>query len=123
LKTLVLVLLFHSLGQICAAMLDLPVPGTVIGLIGLLAWLLLATPQEAADAHEKRAAPFLKHLGLLFIPGAVGILVHLQRLADEAWALAATIAVSAVLCILGTALALRAMTRKVAADVTGDVIQ
>lgn len=110
-KTLVLVLLFHSLGQVCAALLPLPVPGTVIGLIGLLAWLMLATPPETVDAHEQRAAPFLKHLGLLFIPGAVGILAHLQRLANEAWGLSATLLVSVVVCLLGAAFTLRAVTR------------
>lgn len=110
-KTLILVLLFHSLGQLCAALLRLPVPGTVIGLIGLLAWLLLATPPAAAEAHEQRAAPFLKHLGLLFIPGAVGILAHLQRLADEAWGLSATLLASVLVCLLGAALTLRAVTR------------
>jgi holin-like protein len=111
LKTLVLVLLFHSIGQILAALFSLPVPGTVIGLIGFLAWLLLATPPAALAEHETRAAPFLKHLGLLFIPSSVGILAHLQRFAHEGWALAAALVASVLVCVACTALAVRVFAR------------
>lgn len=111
LKTLVLVLLFHSLGQILATLLPLPIPGTVLGLIGFLAWLLWATPDEALARHEAQAAPFLKHLGLLFIPSSVGILAHLQRFAHEGWALATALVASVLVCVAGTALVVRLAAR------------
>jgi holin-like protein len=106
-KTLVLVLLFHVLGQVLAIALSLPLPGTVLGMIGLLLWLLLAESDEAAHRHERHAAPVLKHLGLFFIPASVGLMAHLQRFAQEGLPLAITLVASALACVIVSALCLR----------------
>lgn len=110
-KTLVLVLLFYVLGQALSTLFPLPVPATVLGMLALLAWLLLGADEEAVQAHEAEAAPFLKHLGLFFIPASVGIITHLQRFVQEGLPLAVSLVASVLVCLIVTALGLRLLAR------------
>ncbi|WP_183093074.1 CidA/LrgA family protein [Nocardioides stalactiti] len=63
---------FQLLGEVTVQVLDLTVPGPVVGMLYLFVFLRLRQP--AADAPVLRAGTgLLRHLQLFFIPAGVGI--------------------------------------------------
>jgi len=96
LKGLAWLLLMQSLGEVLARSLSLPFPGPVVGMLLLLLalrWPLVREPVAAcADA-------LLQHLSLLFVPAAVGVMQHLQRLGDEALAIGVALVASTLVCM------------------------
>jgi holin-like protein len=81
-------------GEAVARGLGLTVPGPVLGMAlmaaGLAAWPALR------QAVEPVAAALLRHLSLLFVPAAVGVVQVLPQLAGQGVAIAASILVSTV---------------------------
>lgn len=70
-------------GEVLVRLLDLPVPGPVIGMVVLL--VLLAWRRPAPEAPVLRAADgLLAHLQLLFIPAGVGVVAYLAVLRQDA---------------------------------------
>lgn len=82
--------------------LDLPIPGAVIGL-GLLLVVLACVPQ-LEQLLAPTADPLLRHMGLLIIPAAVGLMALGPLLLREGAALALILVVSTVLTGLVAAL-------------------
>ncbi len=79
LEALTAVLLFQLLGEALSYLLKLPLPGPVIGMAALfLAWPHL---RKAQSAIEQLSTGLLSHLGLLFVPAGVGVMLHLGLLA------------------------------------------
>ena len=76
-------LLCQLAGELLARALHLPVPGPVLGMGLLLAALLLGG--RVPEAVGTAADGLLAHLGLLFIPAGVGVVLHLDLLAAGAW--------------------------------------
>jgi len=107
LGAITILLLFQLAGEVLAQMLSLPVPGPVIGMALLLLALVLrgSAPQEV----QRTANGILGHLSILFIPGGVGVMLYLPRLADEWLPIVASLVVSTVLTLTVTALVLRAL--------------
>ena len=74
------VLVCWAAGEVLTSLLDLPVPGPVVGLVLLLV-LLRVQPGE-----EERSGPvadgLLRLLPLLFVPAGVGVVEHLDLLRD-----------------------------------------
>ena len=54
----------------------------------------------------------LQHLGLLFIPASVGVVLYLPLLQANAWALSAALGVSVVATVAVTALVLKVWAKK-----------
>jgi holin-like protein len=109
-RGLVQILLFQGLGEIIAKALGLPVPGPVIGLILLLVFLLL---RGRIDPDlDLVACAFAQHLGLLFIPAAVGVVMFAPQLASHGLAIAAILIISVGLAVAITASLLKWLTRK-----------
>lgn len=69
-----------------------PVPGPVLGMA--LLWGLLLLRPGWLPVFKGTAAGLLQHLSLLFVPAGVGIMLHLQRLGDEALAIGVAVLVS-----------------------------
>ena len=91
LEALTTILLFQLLGEALAWLLHLPLPGPVIGMVGLfIAWPYLGRVREAVDRF---ASGLLAHLGLLFVPAGVGVMLHAGLIAE--WWLALLVAVVA----------------------------
>jgi putative effector of murein hydrolase LrgA (UPF0299 family) len=67
---LVEILLFQGLGEVVSQFVVPLIPGPVIGLILLLTWLQIRNGVPAAV--ESVASTLVQHLGLLFVPAAVG---------------------------------------------------
>ena len=108
-RGLVQILLFQGLGEIISKLLSLPVPGPVLGLILLLGFLL-ARGRIDPDL-ELVASGFSQHLGLLFIPAAVGVVMFAPQLADYGFTIATILIASVTLAVAATALLLKWLTR------------
>jgi holin-like protein len=78
---------FLALGKLAEALLHLPVPGSVIGMV--LLWLALETGVVRLAWLEPGARTLLGTLGLLFVPAGVGFVQFLG--AGRTWAMAAVV--------------------------------
>lgn len=97
---LVKLFLFQALGELVSNFLIPFIPGPVIGLVLLLLFLLLARRLPADIDHV--GSGILQHLGLLFIPASVGVLLYLPILKANAWAVVGTLLISVVATIAVT---------------------
>lgn len=102
---LALLLLFQSLGEAIAQLTDAPVPGPVIGLVGLLGCLVWRQKRGHGEwAPLAQAADgLLAHLSIFFIPAAVGVMLYWEPLAREGLAWIVAIVASTVAAIAVTA--------------------
>jgi holin-like protein len=105
LNAVTLLLLFQLAGEAIVLFFALPVPGPVIGM-GLL-FAALALRGGASDELRGTAQNLLQHLSLLFVPAGVGVMLHLQRMADEWLPLVVALVASTFVTIAATALVLR----------------
>ena len=104
-RGLVQILLFQGLGEIISKLLGLPIPGPVIGLVILLATLLM---RRRIDADlDLVATAFTQHLGLLFIPAAVGVVMFVPQLADHGLTIAVILLISVATSVAVSALILK----------------
>ncbi len=89
-------------GEVVARWLALPVPGPVLGMATLL--LALAWRPAWLTALRSTAQGLLQHLSLMFVPAGVGVMLHLQRLGEEAWAVGVAVVLSTWIGMATTAL-------------------
>ncbi|MGE5385504.1 MAG: CidA/LrgA family protein [Betaproteobacteria bacterium] len=108
--TFTLLLVFQVVGEVIAFGFSLPVPGPVIGMALLFVTLVLKGGIGAEIRHT--AQGLLQHLSLLFVPAGVGVMLHLERLADEWLALTASLVVSTVVALLVTAAVMTLVARR-----------
>ena len=102
---LVQILLFQGVGEIVSHFLVPMIPGPVVGLVALLGWLQVR--REAPADVALVADALVQHLGLLFVPAAVGVVMFWPQLRSHALAIGAALVGSVVLTIAVTALVLR----------------
>ncbi|WP_172197360.1 CidA/LrgA family protein [Niveibacterium sp. COAC-50] len=81
LEGLLALLVFQLVGEGLARLLHLPIPGPVLGLLGLFA-VLRARPHWI-ERLRPTAEMLHGHLALLFVPAGVGIVMFLPRLRAE----------------------------------------
>lgn len=103
--TFATLLVFQTLGEGLSYALSLPVPGPVIGMLLLLAYLMLK--HDAIGKLAPTSLALLKHLSLLFVPAGVGIMVHAQRIAAEWLPIMLALVISTVVSIIVTAAVVR----------------
>lgn len=102
-RGLIILLGFQGGGEIVSRLLSLPVPGPVVGLVLLLIFLIWRGKVDAPI--DTVSSALTKHLGLLFVPAAVGVVMFWPQLQTHFLAISialivsvtATIAVSAVI--------------------------
>lgn len=102
-------LAFQLAGEALAHLLGWPVPGAVLGMAGLFCWLVVRG--GVGDGLLTTSQGLLQHLSLLFVPAGTGIMLHLDRVADEWPALLAALLVSTGVTLTVTALVMRACQR------------
>ena len=107
---LVQIFIFQSLGELVSKFALPFIPGPVIGLILLLAFLSLRGHVPASI--DLVGSSVLQHLGLLFIPASVGVVLYLPILQANAWTIAAALVVSVIATIAVTAGLLKALAKK-----------
>lgn len=108
LQGLAILLLLQSAGEVLARLLKLPFPGPVVGLVLLLAALRAEWVRERVGGVARF---LLQHLSLLFIPIGVGVMTHLNVLSEYGLRLALVLLLSTWICLVVTALVLRALMR------------
>jgi len=81
LNGLTLLLIFQLAGELISLVFKLPLPGPVIGMFLLFAWLIFTNKGKDALSHSSSA--ILKHLSLLFVPAGVGLISHFGRVGEE----------------------------------------
>src|ERR1700679_1086415 len=104
------ILLFQGLGELIAHFLLPLIPGPVIGLVLLVAWL--AVRKSVPEHIDMAASGLVHHLGLLFVPAATGVVLFLPQLKAHAGAVVLALVGSVVLTIAVTALLLKWLTRE-----------
>ena len=102
-------LVYQLVGEVISRMLELPVPGPVIGMALLFATLLLR--ESFAEPLRETAQTLLQHLSLLFVPAGVGVMLHFHRIGTEWLPLAVSLIASTVLAVAVTALVLQVLAR------------
>lgn len=84
---------FWILGEVVSRTFALPVPGAVLGMLGLVVALQLL-PQQRARSLLSASDGLLAHLQLLFIPAGVGIVAVLGIVRDDALPIVGAVVVS-----------------------------
>jgi holin-like protein len=114
LQGLIILLLFQLTGEALAAILGLPVPGAVIGM--LLLWGGLHIKGSASDSLLKTSAGLSQHLSLLFLPAAVGLFFLPSSIMQYWPAVISAIVVATFISMVFTGLLLKLLARKRGAE-------
>ncbi|WP_158044577.1 CidA/LrgA family protein [Skermanella pratensis] len=101
-------------GELLARLLNLPVPGPVLGTI--LLFLVLVARGRIPDTLRDVSRTLLANLSLLFVPAGVGIIQHLDRLRGEWLGIATAVFGSTVLTMVVAVLVFRGVSRLTGAD-------
>lgn len=107
--TFATLLVFQCLGEGLSHALALPIPGPVIGMLLLLAFLMVR--RGAAEKLTPTAMGLLRHLSLLFVPAGVGIMVHARLILAEWLPISVALVTSVVVSIAVTALVVRGLQK------------
>jgi holin-like protein len=90
-------------GEFLVRLLDVPVPGPVVGMVLLL--VLLQVREPAPESSLVRVTEgLLKHLQLLFVPAGVGVIQYLSVIGASAVSLLAGLLLSWTAALVTTAL-------------------
>jgi holin-like protein len=104
---LVQLFLWQGLGELASKFLLPSIPGPVLGLLFLLAFLIIKA--EVNQPLGLVADAFRQHLGLLFVPASVGVVLFLPELKANALAVSTALLVSVILTIGVTAVVLKVL--------------
>ncbi len=102
-------LVFQLVGEITVRLLNVPVPGPVVGMVLLLTMLLVS--RSVMESVDSAGSALLSHLSLLFVPAGVGMMVHFDRIADEWLPILVTLIVSTLVTMAVTAYVMQSMMR------------
>lgn len=89
----ILILVIYFAGELISKLLNIPLPGNIIGMI--LLFLLLTTNVIKVEKVENLSNFFLDHLAFFFIPASVGLMTSFASLKGS-------ISKIIILCILTT---------------------
>ncbi|MGP9604324.1 CidA/LrgA family protein [Brachybacterium sp. AOP42-E1-35] len=109
---LVVLLLAQLVGLAVSALLDLPVPGVVLGIVLLVVLGILGPTRAVVRVADPAATPLLAHLQLLFVPPSVGIVLELESLAENALPLALAVGGSFLVPLIVSGMVLQALLRQ-----------
>lgn len=107
---LVQIFIWQGIGELVSKFLLPQIPGPVIGLILLVAFL--AIKGEVNPELGKVADTFRQHLALLFVPASVGVILFLPELKEHALAVGTALTISVILAIAVTGLVLKLFSFK-----------
>ena len=113
-NTLSLLLVYQLVGELLVRLFALTLPGPVLGMA--LLFLTLLVRGKVSQELRAGTSSLLQHLSLLFVPAGVGVVVHLQRVADEWLPIVAATVISTFIGLAVTALIICAMTRQPAGE-------
>ena len=85
LKGIITLLIFQFLGECVVKLLELIVPGPVIGMVFMLIFLMVR--KKSFESLDTAVFLHLRYLPMLFIPAAMGIITQVDTLSKEFWAI------------------------------------
>jgi holin-like protein len=106
---LVRILVFQGIGEVIAKFIIPLVPGPVVGLVLLLAFLVWRG--GVPEGVELVSSAFMRYLGLLFVPAAVGVVLFWPHLQRQALAVAVALVGSVVATVAVAALVAKLLSR------------
>ena len=102
-----LLLVCQLAGEAVHRLTGLPLPGSVIGMVLLLAWLALV-PRERLTLTQVTGW-LTAHLSIMFVPAAVGVMEEGAILSSYGLGIIVAVVVSTLLTLAVTALVFRAV--------------
>lgn len=100
-NTLLILLLYQLIGEVITRTTAIPIPGPVVGMLLLFVTLMVKEPLAATI--EPTTQFILQNLTLLYVPAAVGIIVHLPLIQREGAPIILTLLVSSLITLSVTA--------------------
>ena len=92
---------FYALGELASSALNLPIPGSVLGMLLLLASMLFGGIK--LEWVENEAELFVRNMSVMFVPPGVGIVVYLGLMRSQTVPIFVALVVSFVATLLVTA--------------------
>ena len=92
---------FYALGGLTSSALDLSIPGSVLGMLYLLAALLGGGVK--LEWVENEAELFVRNMSVMFVPPGVGIVAYIGLLKSQVVPVSGALIVSFLITILVTA--------------------
>lgn len=96
-------------GRLIVWCLSLPVPGTVIGILILLAALVAL--RRVPKPLKETAEFLLAHLNFFYIPAGVGVMGYVALLADDFWPIIVAIFASTFLAMIAAGFAFQLVSK------------
>lgn len=109
LKEFSLILIILFIGQVLQQKYNIPVPGTILGMIILL--LLLITRVLKIERIEKISDVLLEHLTLFFVPSVVGIMNLFDKVKDIWFYLLIILIISTIVVMTVTGLTVQVLDK------------
>ena len=98
LRGLTWLVVFQLLGTVLNVLFLHMLPGPIIGLVLLLAYLIWQG--EVAESISVASGSLLRYLPLLLVPAAVGVMVYAKAIAADFWAVGGSLVLSVLLSML-----------------------
>jgi holin-like protein len=108
-NALTLLFLCQLVGEAAVQALGVPFPGPVLGMALLFAGLMALG--HSGPALDTAADTILRHLSLLFVPAAVGVMQQAGLIAENWLAITAALVLSTVATLVVTVYTFRAVAR------------
>lgn len=97
LRGLTWLVLFQLLGTALNHLFLSVLPGPIIGLVFMIAYLIWRG--EVSEPINVAAGSLLRYLPLLLVPPAVGVMVYASAIAEDFWAIFGTLFVSLIVSL------------------------
>ncbi|NOX08354.1 MAG: CidA/LrgA family protein [Gammaproteobacteria bacterium] len=97
-----ILLIYQLVGEVSVMLLQIPVPGPVLGMTMLFLTLLLRGQSD--ESLDSVSTSLLSHLSLLFVPAGVGMMVHFDRIINEWMAISLTLLLSTIITMMASAM-------------------
>ncbi|MBC3949663.1 MULTISPECIES: CidA/LrgA family protein [Pseudomonas] len=97
LRGLTWLVLFQLLGTALNHLFLSILPGPIIGLVLLLAFLMVRG--EVSEPISLAASSLLRYLPLLLVPPAVGVMVYAAAIAEDFWAIVGALVLSLLISL------------------------
>ncbi|ASJ02399.1 effector of murein hydrolase LrgA [Thermococcus profundus] len=101
---------FYTLGEFTSSSLNLPIPGSVLGMLYLLGALLGGVVK--LEWVEDEAELFVRNMSVMFVPPGVGIVTYVGLLKSQAIPVFGALVISFLITILVTAKTVELMRRE-----------
>ncbi len=114
LKQLMIILLAYILGAVVQSIFNLPIPGTVLGLIFL--FIALYTKIIKIEMIEDICNTLISHMAFLFLPAGVGLMTSFNLIKGKIVAFAVVILISTTVVWVVTAYVVKFLRKVCAKD-------